>query len=523
MKHITRNVLVGFCFLAFFQIFVSTSLAQPDAGLISSRNYFGIEVGVNDSWLAGASSNFFFPYNYAFSDDPANPSVLTMPFTDLGSGIGFHIAATLDLSLTDFFGVQAKIGYRKNSTGSTQKSQFDCPGTPDPVTGIVGPNDPNAVMENNYKLDLSYFAISAGLRLQFIPKSLYGIVGMEFSSLLSNSFSGYQKVISSNNDCQFLTIPSGTPMGTTSPVAEGKVDNYFNSSQLAAKLGIGTFIPLGNAGKWVLTPELNVGIPLMPFFDSQTETDYKTLGVTTPKLWYVSISIALKFPFGATSRSEMSSSSSSSSTQAESGTAHLKGRVTNAKTGDGVKANITVVDLNSNEVVAESKSNGNGDYDVKVKAPGKYSVTADADGYLFGTAYFEVDDQGRILRGNHDIKLSPSEASARTRLLIFFDFDKADLERSSYPELDRAVRLMQANPSMEVEIAGYTDSKGTDAYNHDLSHRRANTVRDYLIKKGISADRIAAKGYGKDSPISTNDTEEGRADNRRVEFVVIKR
>jgi outer membrane protein OmpA-like peptidoglycan-associated protein len=198
---------------------------------------------------------------------------------------------------------------------------------------------------------------------------------------------------------------------------------------------------------------------------------------------------------------------------------HLRGKVTDAN-GKPVNANVTVTDLGTDQIVQTGHTD-NGNYDFEVKSPGKYSVTADADGYLFGSAYFEVDDQGRILKGKHDITLSP--ATGRTRLLVFFDFDKADLQPESYPELSRAMSLMKANPSMQVEIAGYTDSKGSDDYNIDLSQRRANAVKDYLIKHGIEKRRVTARGYGKADPIASNDTEDGRAENRRVEFVVVKR
>ena len=184
-------------------------------------------------------------------------------------------------------------------------------------------------------------------------------------------------------------------------------------------------------------------------------------------------------------------------------------------------ANVTTVDLNNNNVVSTSTTDSNGFYRVPVTGPGKYSVTANADGYLFGTALFEVDSQGRILKTHPDIKLSEA-ANGRTRLLVFFEVNKADLQPSSAPELNRAVELMKAMPSMEVEIAGYTDATGSAEYNKALAGRRANAVRDFLVQHGIPQNRVEARGYGEDSPIATNDTEEGRSENRRVEFVVRK-
>jgi len=80
--------------------------------------------------------------------------------------------------------------------------------------------------------------------------------------------------------------------------------------------------------------------------------------------------------------------------------------------------------------------------------------------------------------------------------------------------------LMRANPNMEVEIAGYSDAQGSDNYNRELSQKRANSVRDYIIGQGIPSARLVAIGYGEQNPIATNDTDDGRAKNRRVEFVV---
>jgi outer membrane protein OmpA-like peptidoglycan-associated protein len=74
-----------------------------------------------------------------------------------------------------------------------------------------------------------------------------------------------------------------------------------------------------------------------------------------------------------------------------------------------------------------------------------------------------------------------------------------------------------------VEVGGHTDSVGSEAYNQGLSERRADAVRDYLMSKGVKASRLTARGYGESRPVASNDTEEGRAENRRVELVVIER
>ncbi len=103
---------------------------------------------------------------------------------------------------------------------------------------------------------------------------------------------------------------------------------------------------------------------------------------------------------------------------------------------------------------------------------------------------------------------------------IFFEFDKSTILQQSYFELRSLISLLETYPTMRVEIRGHTDAKGSDSYNQRLSENRAKAVTDYLISKGISEKRLQYKGYGKTLPIDTNDTEEGRANNRRVEFKI---
>ena len=107
---------------------------------------------------------------------------------------------------------------------------------------------------------------------------------------------------------------------------------------------------------------------------------------------------------------------------------------------------------------------------------------------------------------------------------IHFEFDKATIRPESYPVLDAVVSVMQDHPDIKkVEVAGYTDSVGSDAYNERLSERRSKSVEAYLEQHGVESDRLVSKGYGESDPIATNETAEGRAMNRRTEFRILER
>ena len=111
---------------------------------------------------------------------------------------------------------------------------------------------------------------------------------------------------------------------------------------------------------------------------------------------------------------------------------------------------------------------------------------------------------------------------------ILYDFDRASLRPESIVELDRLVVILTEHAAIKVEISSHTDSKGTDTYNQRLSQRRAQSVIDYLIKKGITKSRLVASGYGEAKPVAPNelpngdDNPDGRQQNRRTEFKVLE-
>jgi outer membrane protein OmpA-like peptidoglycan-associated protein len=153
-----------------------------------------------------------------------------------------------------------------------------------------------------------------------------------------------------------------------------------------------------------------------------------------------------------------------------------------------------------------------------------YGIAVKKDGYLFHSENFNLPDNADYQEFEKDVELKKIEIGAAIVLRnIFFDFDKASIRPESANELDRLIKLLNENPSLKIELGSHTDSKGSDDYNMKLSDNRSKSVVDYLIAKGISSGRLVAKGYGETKPIDTNDTEEGRQNNRRSEFKILSK
>jgi outer membrane protein OmpA-like peptidoglycan-associated protein len=122
----------------------------------------------------------------------------------------------------------------------------------------------------------------------------------------------------------------------------------------------------------------------------------------------------------------------------------------------------------------------------------------------------------------YDLKIRFEPAKTYILRNVHFETGKADLTKDSYSALNELVEAMKSKPELVIEIAGHTDNVGTYENNLKLSQLRAESVRNYLISKGIAPQRVIAKGYADTQPIASNDTEEGRAKNRRTEVRIIK-
>ena len=203
----------------------------------------------------------------------------------------------------------------------------------------------------------------------------------------------------------------------------------------------------------------------------------------------------------------------------------VKGKLYDAKTKEPLGAKIIYERLSDGKEIGITESNAEtGEYEILLPAGEMYGIRAEAEGFVAESQNIDLRDfkeDGEYFVDGKDLYLVPIEKESTVVMNnVFFDFDKSVVKSESYAELDRVVKLMKDRPTMTIAISGHTDNVGSGVYNMSLSERRANAVKNYLVKNGIKKDRIVAEYYGETKPAATNDTEEGRTKNRRVEFKI---
>ncbi len=204
----------------------------------------------------------------------------------------------------------------------------------------------------------------------------------------------------------------------------------------------------------------------------------------------------------------------------------VKGKLLDKETGKPIAAKILYEKLPEGVTVGITKSHSEtGEYEIVLPKGHLYGFRAEAEGYLPISENIDLtgeDPPNDEL--NRNMLLVPEVVQATIVLNnIFFDFDKATLKEESYPELNRLTTYLAENAKVRISIAGHADSTGPGEYNMGLSKRRAQTVANYLTKKGIDSSRIEVKYFGETKPIASNETVEGRRKNRRVEFTILEK
>lgn len=203
----------------------------------------------------------------------------------------------------------------------------------------------------------------------------------------------------------------------------------------------------------------------------------------------------------------------------------VKGRVLDKNTKQPVQAEVIFENIEDGSLYNKVKTEGpDARYEMILPIGKKFGFYADADNYLSEGQNLSTENKNINDVIERDLYVVPVEVGQSIRLNnIFFDFAKATLREESFPELDRILPYFEKFPNLKIELSGHTDSVGSDEANNKLSDARANSVRDYLVQKGIAIDKIEAVGYGESQPVATNDTDEGRQLNRRVEFKILEK
>lgn len=200
----------------------------------------------------------------------------------------------------------------------------------------------------------------------------------------------------------------------------------------------------------------------------------------------------------------------------------VTGTLLNAE-GKGVQADITIENARNGQVLQKLKSRPDGGYTFVVPEKAQINFSAKAQGMLPATKYLDLSKQATPDLVEQPVKMvsykDAEKGAALTLGSVFFDFAKYDLRSESMSEL-RRIYAELTNLGWTVEIGGHTDNIGSDDFNATLSQQRAEEVRKFLLQQGLPANRVMAKGYGRKQPVATNDTEEGRAQNRRVEIKI---
>lgn len=218
---------------------------------------------------------------------------------------------------------------------------------------------------------------------------------------------------------------------------------------------------------------------------------------------------------------------------------YVKATVRDIETQLPLSSKVEIMDLATQKTMIVSSTDEKGEFLVCLPFGKNYALNVSKEGYIFQSENFNLIETATLdkpflldiklqpikvveTKPNPDALAKPQEGKAFVLKNVFFDTDKAILKPESFAELNKLKQLLVENATMRIELRGHTDSQGSDTHNLDLSDRRAKAVKDYLIQNGIVANRLESKGFGETKPVDTNDTPQGRANNRRTEFVILK-
>ena len=200
----------------------------------------------------------------------------------------------------------------------------------------------------------------------------------------------------------------------------------------------------------------------------------------------------------------------------------VKGKVFDKKTTAGLPSAVELIDLSSKQLISKVQTDETGHYLMTLPVGADYAFNVNRKGYLFYSDNFLLGNSSPDSTYIKNIPLVPIETGASVVLKnIFFDTNKFELKTQSQAELDKLIGLLNDNPTLKIQIGGHTDNIGKPSENLILSDNRAKAVVNYLVSNGIASSHLTFKGYGETAPVADNNTEEGRAVNRRTEMKVV--
>ncbi|MBS1729496.1 MAG: PD40 domain-containing protein [Bacteroidetes bacterium] len=203
-------------------------------------------------------------------------------------------------------------------------------------------------------------------------------------------------------------------------------------------------------------------------------------------------------------------------------TLYVQGNVYDSISKKNIPCAVELSDDSTQQIITHIQTDETGFYFITLPVGKNYTLTVNRKGYLFYSDTFNLQSKEAFTTVVKNIPLQPLALNATVILKnIHFETNSFHLLPVSLIELEKLVQLMQDNTQIKVLVSGHTDNVGDSKDNLVLSDHRAKAVVDYLIQKGIDAKRLTWKGFGETKPLATNDTEEGRAENRRTEFTIM--
>lgn len=438
------------------------------------------------------------------------------PVFENGNGSGFQLQGLVEIPFSQQMFLSTRIGYTQRN-GTLQK---------DESTTLFVNNKPTVgvfrhIMELN----------NPQILIDIIPHfTLFDKI-----SLFAGLSAGFQ-LNPIFNQRETIAVPD---LGSTFADSNGnntnqRIRNQFsgalpdaNQIQLAIMTGIGYTLPLNTNASLLARPEVSMRIPLTSFA-STVSWNATSLQVGVSILYRQIKELDIPPVKGKETLPIITDNVIKSNVEVQTQPLDdkfvLTGRILKSD-GLPLKTTVIVEDLMTGDSIGSSESNSQtGTYTLSLDFGRHYSYSFVADGFYPNSKSIDLRSYPgyKYLKKKDVVLKSINEllASGEDILInnIYFESDKSELKKSSFLELNKLIQVLGKYPNVHVNLEAHTDNNGNDLYNDDLSMRRAKSVQQYLESKSITSKRITAKGFGERKPIAPNDTEEGRASNRRVQF-----